>query len=144
MATKRSQFFKTAGLVALGLIAPAYIANQAFENWEDSLCDTTVHSELPSPDSAMVLVVFDRDCGATTYFNTQVSLMPHNQNFTTRAYPSFLSIRGQHDLRPRWLSNSQVEITLPRGEEIYRRVSSTMGVAIKYNFTAAESAPSKE
>jgi hypothetical protein len=41
----------------------------------DSGCGNTVVSDIPSPDSRRHLVVFTRDCGATTDFSTHVSVL---------------------------------------------------------------------
>ncbi|MFZ5895184.1 MAG: hypothetical protein ACOY0T_29255 [Myxococcota bacterium] len=44
----------------------------------DDLCANSLLSEYPSPDGGRKLVVFQRDCGATTGFSTQVSLLDAN------------------------------------------------------------------
>lgn len=41
----------------------------------DSACANRVLRELPSPDGSRRAVIFDRDCGATTGFSTQVSVV---------------------------------------------------------------------
>ena len=38
------------------------------------ICDNTVISRTPSPDGKHDAVLFQRDCGATTGFSTQISL----------------------------------------------------------------------
>lgn len=40
----------------------------------DSMCSNQVISQAKSPDGSFVAVAFQRDCGATTGFSTQVSL----------------------------------------------------------------------
>lgn len=42
----------------------------------DSGCENAVLSDAPSPDGRRHAVVFERDCGATTGFSTQVSVLP--------------------------------------------------------------------
>lgn len=41
----------------------------------NDLCGNQLLSEIPSPDQAYKIAVFQRDCGATTGFTTQVSLL---------------------------------------------------------------------
>lgn len=41
----------------------------------ESMCANEVLHEIPSPDKQLKAVVFQRDCGATTGFSTQVSIM---------------------------------------------------------------------
>jgi hypothetical protein len=42
----------------------------------EDLCGNDPISETPSPNGQMKVVVFQRDCGATTGFSTQVSVLP--------------------------------------------------------------------
>ncbi|HEX8235416.1 MAG TPA: hypothetical protein VF600_05625 [Abditibacteriaceae bacterium] len=39
-------------------------------------CSNSIISQVASPDGQQKAVVFDRDCGATTGFSTQVSILP--------------------------------------------------------------------
>ena len=41
----------------------------------ESTCSNQVLQEVPSPDKQLEAVVFQRDCGATTGFSTQVSVI---------------------------------------------------------------------
>ena len=43
-------------------------------------CGTKVIEDLPSPDHRRHAVIFDRDCGATTGFSTQVSVLPRTRS----------------------------------------------------------------
>lgn len=45
----------------------------------DSACANDVLAELPSPDGENKAIVFQRDCGATTGFSTQVSVLQSGQ-----------------------------------------------------------------
>jgi hypothetical protein len=58
------------GIVAV-IIAPAYFITQ---------CENELVGEHTSPDGQYKAVLFVRDCGATTGFNTQVSLLRSNQH----------------------------------------------------------------
>jgi hypothetical protein len=39
------------------------------------MCGNYIHREYNSPDSTLKAVVFQRDCGATTGFSTQISIL---------------------------------------------------------------------
>jgi len=41
----------------------------------DSMCANDVLQEIPSPDNKLKAVVFQRDCGATTGFSTQMAII---------------------------------------------------------------------
>jgi hypothetical protein len=62
------------GIIALILlcIGSLYLFAQSLPN----LCGNTVLAEYPSPNNQLKAVTFQRDCGATTGFSTQVSIIP--------------------------------------------------------------------
>lgn len=95
-------------------------------------CETTQHARLPSPDNAFDLVIFSRDCGATTGFNTQAALIPAGDTLPDDA-ASFLSIGVTADLAPRWDGPARIELTIPTGAEIYRQDETVAGVAVIYH-----------
>jgi hypothetical protein len=58
-------------VVAVGVVA--WVGVSSFSS--DKLCGNDKLAELPSPDGAFKAVVFERDCGATSGFSTQVSVL---------------------------------------------------------------------
>jgi len=64
---------RTACLAALA--AAAIVALAGCDPSFDSLCGNTVLKSLDSPDGKLKAVVFQRDCGATTGFSTQLSVL---------------------------------------------------------------------
>lgn len=96
-----------------------------------SSCETTQHQRLPSPDSAFDLIIFSRDCGATTGANTQAALIPNGDSLPDDA-ASFLSIGAAADLSPRWDSPASITLTVPAGAQIYRQDTSVAGIAVNY------------
>lgn len=95
-------------------------------------CATTEHRTVPSPDLSRVAIVFDIDCGATTDFNTQVSIVGIGDNFSPDRNPSILSIRGQRALYMRWVSDKILEVSLPQHGRIYRKDDHAGDVEIQY------------
>jgi hypothetical protein len=65
---------KTAGCLAAlsGFVVVSFVGCDRFF---DSLCGNTVLKSLSSPDGKLKAVVFERDCGATTGFSTQLSVL---------------------------------------------------------------------
>ncbi|UXN75427.1 hypothetical protein N8D56_11995 [Devosia sp. A8/3-2] len=94
-------------------------------------CETSQHARLPSPDAAFDLVIFSRDCGATTGFNTQAALIPNGDTLPDDA-ASFLSIGVTADLALRWAGPASIELTIPPGAQIYRRDESVAGITVIY------------
>ena len=46
-----------------------------FYKFSEGMCGNQIVSEIPSPDRMFKAVIFQRDCGATTGFSTQVSVL---------------------------------------------------------------------
>ena len=62
-------------------------------------CETTIDREVKSPYGDRAAVVFQIDCGATTPFNTQVSIVHRDADaFSAKRYPPVFVLRGRHDL----------------------------------------------
>lgn len=94
-------------------------------------CVVEEQRRLPAPDGAFDLVVFSRDCGATTTTNTQAALVPPGEEVPFDA-ASFVSIAAAADLAPRWDEEGRIEIVLPPDVEIYRQDDGVAGVAVRY------------
>lgn len=94
-------------------------------------CVVEEQRRLPAPDGAFDLVVFSRDCGATTTANTQAALVPPGEKVPFDA-ASFVSIAAAADLAPRWDEEGRIEIVLPPDVEIYRQDDGVAGVAVRY------------
>lgn len=56
-----------------------------------SMCGNEIISEFPSPNGMRKVVVFQRDCGATTGFSTQASILGMNQMLENQAGNTFTS-----------------------------------------------------
>jgi hypothetical protein len=56
-----------------------------------SSCRNEVLSEVRSPNGKLKAVVFSRDCGATTAFSTQVSILPASESAGTDGGTVFVS-----------------------------------------------------
>lgn len=105
-------------------------------------CGNDVVSETNSPDGKFKVVVFERDCGATTGFSTQVSILSSSQSSTSDKGNTFiaddnkhavpLSDKGAMEIKVHWESDSSVSISYPQKAEVFLKKSSVVGVAIRY------------
>jgi hypothetical protein len=99
-----------AGIVLVGIGAISYGLQ--------SMCGNDIVAEYPSPDGGMRVVVFVRNCGATTDFSTQASLLGPNTQLANSAGNLFTADRdhgtapagpkGGPELRVRWTGPSAV------------------------------------
>ncbi len=96
-------------------------------------CEETVRSSTPSLDGKMLAVVFERECGATVPFNTQVSLAPTNQPFSSKKSPPFLVISGQHHLMTKWVGEKVIAVSVPMAVTIFKNEPSIGDIVVQYN-----------
>ena len=96
-------------------------------------CETQVEREIKSPDARTSAIVFQIDCGATTPFNTQVSIVPSSADrFSADRYPPVLVLRDKHDLEIEWITEDAIEIKVPVGVRVYKKVGEADGVRVIY------------
>jgi hypothetical protein len=78
----------------------------------DDLCGNDVFSELWSPNKEYKAVIFQRNCGATTDFNTQISIIQSSDALGNDG-GNVLIIKGHpQDVSPVLLWNSNNELTI--------------------------------
>ena len=104
-------------------------------------CGNTVVSKVPSPDSARHAVIFERSCGATTGFSTQVSVLPSNE--LPRATGNVFVADTDHghappaawggpDVSVRWISPSVLELTYDLRARVFAHVATIDGTTLVY------------
>ena len=77
---------------------------------------------MPSPDGKIEAVIFERDCGATTDFTTQISIVPKGASLRNEAGNAFIA-DSNHGAAPaarwggppsdvKWIANRQIMISI--------------------------------
>lgn len=103
----------------------------------DDGCGHTLYAELASPDNRYKAIVFERSCGATTDFSTQISILPMTETLPNESGNIFV-IAGHpdvHRVKLKWLSNTEIFI---RRKDIgfavkpERSVEFIEGIKVKY------------
>jgi hypothetical protein len=96
-------------------------------------CTTVIRGSTPSPDRSKVVVVFRRDCGATVPFNTQASIAPAGDEFSSDKSPAFFTVSGTPEVMVTWLEEATVEIAvIPGADRIFKSEQSVAGVKVLY------------
>lgn len=77
-----------------------------------SICGYEVFSVDSSPDREHKVVVFQRDCGATSGFSTQISIIHSSEELKNESGNIYIVDGHPRDVSPevRWLSNSELRI----------------------------------
>ena len=81
----------------------------------DGLCANDMFSETISPDGSRKAIVFERNCGATTSFYTQVSILDADSELGNNA-GNILVIDGRPEsaaVEVRWIDDRRVELSSP-------------------------------
>ncbi|USD35837.1 hypothetical protein [Ferrimonas sp. SCSIO 43195] len=75
-------------------------------------CDNIEYASIPNPDESYRAVIFQRDCGATTGFNTQISILQFNDDLTDSAGNIFIIDGHPKDVAPTvsWASENTLII----------------------------------
>ena len=106
-------------------------------------CVDTVVTEVRSPDEKLKVVVFERSCGPTTGFSTQISVLPSDRSLPTDSAGNIFAAddnnhavpvpnKGTMELKVIWESNSAISISYPSKAQVFLKKSNEDSVTIKY------------
>ena len=113
------------------LLATALLLVGCSEAGYRDMCANQIEVATVSPSGLSKAVVFTRDCGATTGFSTQISILP-----SSRALPgeggNVLVIIDRVHLSVKWESDTSLEVhgTLP--PQVFKQESWVSGVKVSY------------
>ena len=96
----------------------------------DADCENEIREVLVSPDGAKKLVIFSRDCGATTGFNVQISVLDRSRDLSDAAGNLFIS--GEGKVKAVWKNERKVVIGFEKGLEIFKPEQSSDGIEAEY------------
>ena len=96
-----------------------------------SLCGNTIIKEIVSPNRNLKVVMFKRDCGATTGFSTQLSIIDASDNMGNESGNVYIvdGLSNKHDVK--WIDDSTISIQVGEGE-IYKKLTTFKKVKIIY------------
>ena len=122
--------------VGIGLIGVLYLLTR-------DMCGNEVVTEIRSPDGRHKAVEFERDCGATTDFSTQVSVIKSEKRlgsddagnaFTADSNHGSVPVHaaGVMELDIKWLNSNTLQIEYPAGARVFSRNNKVGDVVIQY------------
>lgn len=98
------------------------------------LADNCIQKEISSPENNYRAIVFSREAGATTGFNTQVSIIDSNKQLPDNPGNIFISDR-MDDINMYWTNEKELHIVLPDNKtRIYKIEESFEGIVIVYHY----------
>ena len=94
-------------------------------------CDNKVINSALSPDQSKYAVSFHRDCGATTGFNTQISIF-NSKNDLPNKSGNTLIIDGQASFELLWQSSSKLVVKGGLNDTVFLQEYFVNGVQVVY------------
>lgn len=126
-----------AAVVALGILA--YLVVRRFDK---SMCGISVVRRVPSPDGRLEAVVFERDCGATTDFGTNLSVVKTGSTITDDG-GNLLVADSDHGRAPldsgnvihlsvEWIGSDSLLVHYDRRSRLFQQTRGALGVSVRY------------
>lgn len=123
--------------------APVLVVIAGLLTGSCGVCANDVLERVPAPDNSVEVVVFQRDCGATTGFSTQASIGEINARTGNRAGDIFIATTnngaapagkgGGPELRVRWLDAGTIELAHHEKAWISKARTSHGRLTIRYS-----------
>lgn len=95
-----------------------------------SECSNELLAEVASPDEIKKIVLFSRNCGATTGLNTQGTILNRRDALPNEPGSAFIIDSGSAKVS--WAGDSKIVVTLERGARTFKKETSVRGVTIEY------------
>ena len=101
-------------------------------------CSNQIRREIASPNGKMKAVVFQRDCGATVGFNTQVSVLPSGSNLPNDGGNAFVADGGQGTapsaplVAVSWTNETELLVTYDRQARVFHNEPSVGNIRVRY------------
>lgn len=111
-----------AAVVAVLIIVPLLLLFALLWLLPDG-CINQPYQQFFSENGLYKAVVFQRDCGATTGFSTQVSIIAADDEFCDDCGGNVLAADGhpaENKLKMQWRGDSELLVSLPQGLKVYR------------------------
>lgn len=125
-------------LLCIGVL---YLFIQSLPDMSD-ICGNQILTQHLSPNNKLKALTFQRDCGATTSFSTQVSILPSTDALGNEAGNIFVADTnhgaapegqsGGPDIQVNWLSDTHLQVRHHNLVRIHRNESEFDGVDVEY------------
>lgn len=108
----------------------------------DGMCGNSLLSESTSSDRSVKAVVFQRDCGATTGFSTQISVMNNDSVLPNQSGNLFIAdtdqgrapsgAGGGPEVRVAWIGPRSLRVEYHQDARVFLNEHARLGVAAEY------------
>jgi hypothetical protein len=137
------RIFRVALWGVIILVAAGIILARAVYLLTRNMCANRIVAEISSPNGSHKAVEFERDCGATTDFSTQVSVIESAKKLGSDVAGNAFIADSNHGAVPvhppgvmvvdmRWLNSNTLLIEYPAGARVFNRKNKVRDLAIQY------------
>ena len=106
------------------------------------LCDNEKIKEIPSPTAKYKIVIFQRSCGATTGFTTQISVIENDKELSDEAGNIFIADTnndrapvaswGGPEVKAFWIGNNKISVHYNKNARVSKEKRKIYNIDIKY------------
>lgn len=101
------------------------------------MCTNKIINTKYSPNRKYKIVIFQRNCGATTDFSTQISILQFNEELKNEGGNLFTADGATNkeniiNVKPKWLSNENVIIEYDKNARVFKNEKSINEIKIDY------------
>ncbi|MGE7603073.1 DUF5412 family protein [Peribacillus sp. NPDC097675] len=125
MANKVKPIFITIIVLLFIFLVGKYVLDTLFGD----MCSNETVQKIPSPSGEKMAYVFKRDCGATTGFSPQLSILNNNDKIQNKSGNTF---RTDKDFNIEWLDEKQLVVNYNKSSEIYEMDKNVNGIKVLY------------
>ncbi|MEH7743503.1 hypothetical protein V7659_00355 [Neobacillus drentensis] len=93
------------------------------------MCGNDIVQNVPSPNGKKVAYIFTRDCGATTGFSPQLSILDKDDKFPNKSGNTF---RSDEKFTIGWIDEKKLQVFYDKKSETYKMDRSVNGVRVEY------------
>lgn len=137
-------------VIVVGTVAVCYFAAVAGTAFLfASGCSNEVLAQVVSPDAKMKAVIFQRDCGATTGFSTQVSIVQNPSELSNEGGNAFVADTnhgaapdgpgGGPEVRVRWQSSTELVISHHPAARVFSSQGTVGSTKVHYEASVPKS-----
>ncbi len=119
--------------ILVALLVAACVALYLFFSSLPDMCGNEIFQEVYSPSHQYKAVLFQRDCGATTGFSTQVSILNENDVLENEGGNTYIADKHPNEtkLQLTWLAEQSLEIG-NSDTNAFTRNNEVIGVSVNY------------
>lgn len=125
MANKLKPFFITIIVFLFIFLVGKYVLDTLFGD----MCSNKIVQKLPSPNGDKMAYAFTRDCGATTGFSPQLSILDKDDKIQNKTGNTF---RSNKDFTIEWLDEKQLVVNYNKSSETYEMDKKVNGIKVVY------------